>query len=76
MKTVTSSACNIALGNFIKEKRRSKKLSQLEVASSLGLTQSYFSRIESGERSVDPAIMINLFHLLDVQPMEFFSQYF
>ncbi len=75
MKNVEGTACNLAFGNFIQEKRKNKGLSQMEVATSIGLTQSYFSRLESGERSADLAIAINLFRKLDVNPMEFFSRY-
>lgn len=75
MKLVDAAACNNAFGNFIREKRQSKGLSQMELASSIGLTQSHFSRLESGERSADLAMMINLFRELNVNPMEFLSRY-
>lgn len=75
MKNVESAACNLAFGRFIQEIRKSKGLSQMEVASKTGLTQSHFSRLESGERSADLAIAINLFRELGINPMEFFSRY-
>ena len=75
MKTVESSACNVAFGQFIKLKRLKKEISQAEVAAQIGVTQSLYSRIEAGDRSVDLAMMINLCNFLGINPNEFLAQY-
>ena len=51
---------NAAFGAFIKEARMSKRIYQDEIAKHLGVTQSYYSYIESGTRNVDLQLAIEI----------------
>lgn len=51
---------NAAFGAFIREARMSKGIYQDEIAKHLGVTQSYYSYIESGTRNVDLQLAIEI----------------
>ena len=54
--------------NYLKNLRDSSKLSQNEVADSLGVSRTYYLRIENGERQkdLDLSILIKLSKLFNV----------
>lgn len=74
MTTIDTTECHILFGKYIKEARERKKLSQHEVAVRLGLSQSYVSRIEKGEREVDLAVAIKLCEVLGYDLRDFINK--
>lgn len=68
--------CHKNFGQFIKEARILKGYSQVEIAELTGITQSYYSRIETGDRDVDLALAIKICDALDFDINLFTKQYF
>lgn len=64
-----------AYGEFIRNKRNEKGMTQLEVAKKLGTTQQAYSRYEKGLREPEFDIMIQISAILDFKPSEFFDGY-
>ena len=62
-------------GNFIKEKRIAKGLSQAEVAKRLNISQVAYGRYELGIRDAGLSMILNIAEVLDFQPGEFFDRY-
>ena len=63
-----------AFGEFIRDGRINKKLSQLELATGLGITQSYLSRFEQGTRSVDFELAVRICSYLDLDLNDFIKR--
>ena len=55
----------------LKQARKDANLDQLEVAKRLGKTQSFVSKIESGQRRID-LVQIKEFAMLYKKPFEYF----
>ena len=49
-----------AFGAFVKQAREKQELKQVDVAKKVGITQSYYSNIESGKREVGMTLALNL----------------
>ena len=49
-----------AFGVFIKQAREKQDLKQIEVANMVGITQSYYSNIESGKREISMTLSHNI----------------
>lgn len=64
-----------AYGEFIRNKRNEKGMTQGEVAKKLGTTQQAYSRYEKGLREPEFDIMIQISAVLDFKPSEFFDGY-
>lgn len=75
MKNDEKRACHEAFGKYIKDIRERKGLSQTEVALSLGMSQPYYSRIESGKRDVDLAVAIKICEVIGVDIRDFANKY-
>lgn len=75
MKMIENSECQIAFGEYIKRGREKKGYTQTEIAEQLGVTQSYYSKIESGTRNLDFVVALKICSLLNLNMMEFVSQY-
>lgn len=60
-----------AFGAFIRDGRISKKISQQDLAKSLGITQPYLSRLEQGLRSIDLDQAITICTTLDLDLNKF-----
>ena len=58
-------------GEFIREGRTLKKLSQQDLAAALGLNQSYLSRIEQGTRNVDFELAVKICSYLSLDLNDF-----
>ncbi|MCX6706099.1 MAG: helix-turn-helix transcriptional regulator [Candidatus Woesebacteria bacterium] len=56
MPYILTSIARIKIGKKIKQIRKQKKLSQVEVAVDAGINPSYYSKIERGE--VNPSLKI------------------
>lgn len=65
----------IDFGNFIKEKRIAKGLSQAEVARLLDISQQAYCRYEQGARDPGLTMIRRIADVLDFQPSDFFNMY-
>lgn len=75
MKIIENSECLIAYGDFIRKAREGKGLSQRDLAEQLGITQAYYSQIESGKRNVDLVLAMKMCSLLGINLQEYISIY-
>ncbi len=75
MKKIENSECLVGFGNFIKEGRERRDMFQSEVAQICGITQSFYSYIERGERSVDLPLAIKICQALRLDINEFIKKY-
>jgi transcriptional regulator with XRE-family HTH domain len=64
-----------AYGEFIRNKRTERGMTQGEVAKKLGTTQQAYGRYEQGLREPEFDIMIQISAILDFKPSEFFDGY-
>lgn len=69
MTKVTSSPLHIRLREVLAEKRQAAGLSQLELAARLGKTQSFVSKVESGERGLDVVEFVDFARAIDADPV-------
>lgn len=65
----------VDFGNFIKEKRIAKGLSQAEVAKLLDISQQAYCRYELGIRDPGLNMIRRIADVLDFQPGDFFNTY-
>lgn len=65
----------VDFGNFIKEKRIAKGLSQAEVAKLLDISQQAYCRYELGIRDPGLNMIRRIADVLDFQPGDFFNMY-
>lgn len=75
MKKIENSECLVGFGNFIKEGRERRDMFQSEVAQICGITQSFYSYIERGARSVDLPLAIKICQALRLDINEFIKKY-
>lgn len=61
-------------GEIVRQFRRQKKLSQLELAKRLGLTQTALSHYEIGTRKISVDLALKIIAVLDITIMDFFSK--
>ena len=57
-----------AFGAWVRELRHRRKLTQGEVAARVGITVTYLSQIETGQRNPTLAVVVRLARALDVKP--------
>jgi len=65
----------VDFGNFIKEKRLEKGLSQADVAKLLNISQVAYGRYELGSRDAGLNMILRIADVLDFSPGEFFNNY-
>lgn len=65
----------VDFGNFIKEKRLAKGLTQTDMAKLLNITQVAYGRYELGTRDAGLSMILRIANLLDFDPGEFFDSY-
>lgn len=72
-----SDSKNVALqfGEFIKEARLKKRMTQVEVARLIGVSQAYYNHMEKGIRNVDLSLAMNLCRVLELDLNDFVSTY-
>lgn len=77
MKKIDNSECLIGFGNFIREGRSRRDMLQSEVASQVGIAQSYYSTIENGakDRNVDLVLAMKICRVLGLNLSDFIKQY-
>lgn len=63
-----------AFGAWLRELRRRKKLSQVDLAARAGISATYLSEIEQGERNPTLAVVVRLARALDVKPTQLVSR--
>lgn len=69
----TSDEKNILLGKRIKQLRKSKKISQLNLSIKLGITREHLSKIERGVAYPSVKLLFNLVDLLNINYKEIFN---
>lgn len=75
MKKIQNSECQTGYGEFIKKGREIRGLTQGEVATLLGISQSYYGYIERGERSVDLVLAMKICRVLKIDLSDFIKNY-
>lgn len=60
MIKVETDTCRIKFGQYIKDLRERKRMSQQEVAEKAGVSQSYVCRVEQGTRDAELALAYKL----------------
>lgn len=75
MNNVTADKTVVDFGNFIKDKRISKGLSQAEVARLLNISQQAYCRYEQGTRDPGLTMIRQIADVLGFQPGDFFNTY-
>ena len=75
MKIIENSECQTAFGDYIKNARERKNLTQAEVAEQLGIGQSYYSIIENGTRNRDFVVALKICAILEVDIQTFIARY-
>lgn len=66
MKKLEEDRTNKLFGHFIKVGRLKTGLYQREVASLVGLSQAYYSQIESGTKQISLPLALNICSVLDL----------
>lgn len=62
-------------GDFIRERRLQRDMYQREVAEMVGVSQSYYSLVENGEREVDLVLAMKICSALRLDLSKFISKY-
>ena len=75
MSKTTYTQANNIFRELLKETRIAKNLTQVEVAKSLGLPQSYVSKYESGERRLDFVETVLVCEVLEMSIEDFAAAY-
>lgn len=66
MKTIEKEKVATEFGSFIREARENKGLLQADVAEKLGVSRSYYTMIEAGNREIYFTLAINICRVLDL----------
>lgn len=66
---------NRAFGWYVKEARVSKGILQADICRFVGLSQSYYSQLESGTRNVDLQVAFKICRYLNLNLSEFIENY-
>ena len=61
-------------GAFIREARESKGIYQADIAEKLGVSRSYYTMIESGNREIYFSLAVNICAALDLNINEFMKR--
>ena len=67
--------CQKAFGQFIRDGRESKYLHQTDVAEAVGVSQQYYSTIETGKRNVDFVLALRICQALNLNLNLFIETY-
>ena len=67
----------MAFGQFIKDGRKMRDMSQTEVAQMVGITQAYYSIIEKGaiDRNIDLVLALKICQVLNLDMSNFIHNY-
>lgn len=75
MDQINNHECQIEFGKYIRTARENRSLTQSEMATLVGIGQSYYSSIENGKKNVDLAMAIKICHILRVDMKSFIKKY-
>lgn len=75
IKDLTAKECHVRFGKFIKDARTDKGLYQEELADMVGISQSYMSYLENGNRDIDLALAFKLLDALNLDIQDFMKQF-
>ena len=75
MKKIEKMECLERLGGIMKDHRLSMKLTQVEVAGRVGITQGYYCSIEKGQKDADLATVITICRVLKIDLNAFVASY-
>lgn len=75
MRVIDKELIHKDFGEYIAEARRKQKLYQAELATKAGISQSYLSRMENGQRDIDLSDAIRLCKALDIPLADFVDKY-
>lgn len=75
MKKIENSECQKAFGDFIKRGRETRGLTQGEVATLIGMSQSYYGYLERGERNVDFVVAMKICKVLKIDLSDYLKDY-
>ena len=71
MKTLDKELVITEFGKFIREAREKKGLYQADVAEQIGVSRSYYTMIESGNREIYFTLAINICRILELDINDF-----
>ncbi|WP_072389330.1 helix-turn-helix transcriptional regulator [Hyphomicrobium sp. CS1BSMeth3] len=74
MPSTLRSSRHRALMRRLIELRKSRGLTQTEVARRLSKPQSFVAKIETGERRLDVIEFIDIAHALDIEPVDLIAE--
>lgn len=74
-KEAKPNAVSIRFGELIRQTRLQRKLTQQEVADRLEISQTFFARIESGQRTVDLPTAIKLCRFFELDLNDFMASF-
>jgi transcriptional regulator with XRE-family HTH domain len=65
--------CHV-FGAWVRELRRRRKLSQVDLAARAGISATYLSEIEQGKRNPTLVVVVRLARALDAKPTQLVSR--
>lgn len=71
---IDDTLCKVAFGQFIRRGREFQHLYQSQVAEQLGVSQQYYSKIESGHRNVDFVQALKICQILHLDLSDFIKE--
>ena len=74
MKTIDKDTVSNEFGQFIREAREAKGLYQADIAEQLGVSRSYYTLIEAGEREIYFSLAVNICRVLNLDISEFMKR--
>ena len=75
MKKIDNNECLCDFGEFIRKAREREELTQADVAREVGLHQTYYSKIELGQREVDLFKAMAICKALEIDLSDFIKDY-
>jgi transcriptional regulator with XRE-family HTH domain len=74
MSAVSRASQILLVGQKIRQIRKSRRLTQAELASRIGVTQSDLSRMENGEYKVGLDTLFRILHVFELSMSHFFEE--
>ena len=74
MKTIAKETIAKEFGQFIREAREKEGLYQADLAERLGLSRSYYTLIEAGDREIYFSLAVNICRVLNLDLGEFMQR--
>ena len=72
---IDNRVCLKEFGSYIKQARLWRELKQSDVAEQVGISQSYYSLLENGEREVDLVLAVKICHELKLDMSDFIIKF-